>query len=250
MSVIGKNIKKIRKIKGWNQHQFAENVGLKRSSISAYEEGRAKPKIETISMIANKFGISIDQFITHELTIDEILHVNTEKYAIDQPEKYLHEKTNIPFVENEAIYDFINKKGDRMYLKGLPVVTFPFKTPGFNVAVKISEKFGIEDKQFKQGDVLLCEIVSKNKLERNKTYLICEKKRIVISDLRFLQKDGYLDETIYYKPDELITGNIELILQINGVISLNMLHKDNLEKRINKLEGIIEKMNKYLGTGE
>ena len=40
MSYIGKNIKKLRSVKGLSQAKFAELFDIKRASIGAYEEGR------------------------------------------------------------------------------------------------------------------------------------------------------------------------------------------------------------------
>ena len=48
MSYIGKNIKKIRSVKKLSQSAFADIFGLKRTSIGAYEEGRAEPKIDKV----------------------------------------------------------------------------------------------------------------------------------------------------------------------------------------------------------
>ncbi len=74
MSNIGKNIRKIRSVKNLNQTQFAELFDLKRASIGAYEEGRAEPKIATLSQIANYFGISVDDLLNKELSVNDLYH--------------------------------------------------------------------------------------------------------------------------------------------------------------------------------
>ena len=45
---LDKTLKSMRKLKNWTQQQLADRVGLKRSVIGAYEEGRAEPKIESL----------------------------------------------------------------------------------------------------------------------------------------------------------------------------------------------------------
>ena len=57
MSLIGKNIKKIRMVKKMSQLEFARLFNVARPSVGAYEEGRAEPKIDTVILIANEFGI-------------------------------------------------------------------------------------------------------------------------------------------------------------------------------------------------
>ena len=72
MSFIGKNIKKIRTVKGLNQTDFGKMFNLTRGSIGSYEEGRAEPKIETLKEIAKKFSITLDSIITTELTVNQL----------------------------------------------------------------------------------------------------------------------------------------------------------------------------------
>lgn len=72
MSLIGKNIRKIRSVKGLSQTAFAEMFELTRASVGAYEEGRAEPKLSTIITIANSFGISLDLLVKKELTVNEL----------------------------------------------------------------------------------------------------------------------------------------------------------------------------------
>lgn len=79
MSYVGKNIKKIRSVKNLNQTQFAEIFDLKRASIGAYEEGRAEPKIATLTEIAKKFGISVDELLNKELSVNDLFHFDIFK---------------------------------------------------------------------------------------------------------------------------------------------------------------------------
>lgn len=69
---IGKNIKKIRNIKGFNQEEFGALFELSRATVGAYEEERALPKIETLLQIANYIGVTIDQLINTHLTVNQI----------------------------------------------------------------------------------------------------------------------------------------------------------------------------------
>ncbi len=108
MSYFGRNIRKIRNAKNISQTEFAKIFNLKRSSIGAYEEGRAEAKIDTIIAIADYFEISIDSLLVKELTLNEIFHLskriklmseklNTEDKDISQ--KKLIEKNNIGIEE-------------------------------------------------------------------------------------------------------------------------------------------------------
>ena len=76
MSYFGKNIRKIRSLKSLSQQAFAELFELKRGTLGAYEEGRSEPKLETLIKIANYFSIPIDDLLTTELTVNNLLKFN------------------------------------------------------------------------------------------------------------------------------------------------------------------------------
>lgn len=79
MSIIGDNIKRIRKSKGLTQEQLGEKCEPKMadSAIRRYESGNSIPKLETVKKIAK--ALEIDEFLllqdydsrpTHEIIED------------------------------------------------------------------------------------------------------------------------------------------------------------------------------------
>lgn len=72
----GKNIKKIRAIKKLSQARFAELFDLTRSSVSAYEEERAEPKLDVIIKIAEYFNLTVDKLVNSEITVNEFYRFN------------------------------------------------------------------------------------------------------------------------------------------------------------------------------
>jgi transcriptional regulator with XRE-family HTH domain len=72
MSLFGKNIKKIRSVRGLTQAQLADSIDVSRGVISSYEEGRAEPKIETIIKTAEVFNLTIDQLLKVNLTVNQL----------------------------------------------------------------------------------------------------------------------------------------------------------------------------------
>lgn len=67
MSVVSNNIKSLRKKHQYTQEQFAEKLGIKRSLLGAYEEARAKPRVEILLKAADVFGISVDDLVGKDL---------------------------------------------------------------------------------------------------------------------------------------------------------------------------------------
>lgn len=103
MTKIGANIKKIRTTKGLSQQAFAELFSLTRGNISSYEENRAEPRIETLVQIANYFCIPLNQFITQNLSINEILKFNGDKLIENENHIINLQLHEIPFI-NDNIY--------------------------------------------------------------------------------------------------------------------------------------------------
>jgi transcriptional regulator with XRE-family HTH domain len=52
-----KNLRKVRSIKGWTQEEAAKRMGIKRSTLGAYEEDRSTPHIDDLDSILSVYGI-------------------------------------------------------------------------------------------------------------------------------------------------------------------------------------------------
>ncbi|MEX2597447.1 MAG: helix-turn-helix transcriptional regulator, partial [Salibacteraceae bacterium] len=63
MHFIPENLRHIRKQRKWTQDQFARHLGVKRSMIGAYEEGRADPRISFLLLVCQKFDLSMDDLV-------------------------------------------------------------------------------------------------------------------------------------------------------------------------------------------
>ncbi|WP_194778464.1 helix-turn-helix domain-containing protein [Pararhodonellum marinum] len=87
MSKYGKNIKKIRSVRGLTQAQLAEMLEVSRGVISSYEEGRAEPKIETILKTAEVFHLSTDILLSSNVTVNQLSGFNLPDLLGNQEEK-------------------------------------------------------------------------------------------------------------------------------------------------------------------
>ena len=66
MANIAVNIKRLRLQKGITQEAFAKSVNVSRQAISSWETGRTQPDIEMLGVLADSFGISIEELIYGE----------------------------------------------------------------------------------------------------------------------------------------------------------------------------------------
>ena len=63
MHSIAKNIKMIRKEKGWSQQQMADFLFVTRQTVSNWENGRALPDLETIEQISQKLDVTSEYLL-------------------------------------------------------------------------------------------------------------------------------------------------------------------------------------------
>ncbi len=67
MSLVANNIKYLRRMNGLTQEQFARRIGIKRSLLGAYEEGRANPNLDNLMNIAKIFGTTVDNLLKNDI---------------------------------------------------------------------------------------------------------------------------------------------------------------------------------------
>jgi transcriptional regulator with XRE-family HTH domain len=60
MNVIGNNVRRLRKLHGLNQVEFANMVEVSQGSLSDIESGKSKPAVETVISIHERFGCSLE----------------------------------------------------------------------------------------------------------------------------------------------------------------------------------------------
>jgi transcriptional regulator with XRE-family HTH domain len=68
MTLISKNIRHLRSLKGITQEVLADDLSVTRSRISSYEEGRSAPTIDTLIQLSNYFKLPIDILLRNDLT--------------------------------------------------------------------------------------------------------------------------------------------------------------------------------------
>ena len=60
------NLIELRKLNNLSQEDIAEKIGVSRQTLSKYETGESLPDIERCKMLADLFGVSMDDLISYE----------------------------------------------------------------------------------------------------------------------------------------------------------------------------------------
>lgn len=122
--MFGKNIKKIRSVKGLSQQAFADLFGLKRGTLAAYEEGRSNPRVETVIKIAAHFQLETDDLLKNELTVNKLLQFN-DNLTTQANTLPVQQFATIPCIVQAAESEFIRLQGSSPACKRLPTLQLP-----------------------------------------------------------------------------------------------------------------------------
>lgn len=60
------NLIEMRKYRNWSQEELAEKIGVSRQTLSKYETGESLPDIEKCRLLADLFGVTVDDLIRYE----------------------------------------------------------------------------------------------------------------------------------------------------------------------------------------
>lgn len=129
MSFLPSNIKFLRKEKGLTQAQLADKLGLNRSVIGAYEEGRADPRVKTLINICHYFGKSSEEMLNLDLSQgdQQKTYVKGEQLRI-LPVTVNKEtdRESVPLVPIKAAAGYLDGYGDVDYIESLTQFDLPF----------------------------------------------------------------------------------------------------------------------------
>lgn len=138
---LSKNLKYLRERNNrQTQESLADALGITRSAISSYEDGRAEPKLMLIDKIAQYFQVSLDQLLNVDLArmSDEEINKQKEisKYTTAHNMRILaitldkENNENIELVPERARAGYSQGYSDPEYLSSLPRYQLPFLPKG------------------------------------------------------------------------------------------------------------------------
>jgi transcriptional regulator with XRE-family HTH domain len=126
---VNENIRFLRKKRGWTQEMFSKKIGIKRSLVGAYEEGRSDPRLNNLLKICDTFNISLDNILKKDVSI---LSEKNYKKNENQGVKVLSITVdnsgdeNIELINQKASAGYLNSYSDFEFIEQLPKFQLPF----------------------------------------------------------------------------------------------------------------------------
>lgn len=238
MQAINKNIKKLRKIKGLSQSDFAALFDLSRANIGSYEEGRAQPKIDTVTKIANYFSISLDDFVNKELTVNDLSgFYELKENEIQTLSSRKNQISTIPYVNHNQLRKYLSlgKSSAQLSVPSEHRADIALKHAGHHLE-------GIDG--ISEGDVLLLKRVKSTEIQHGFIHAFWKNDKMIVGicfldgktiELRGIQKDSILDA--------LPMESVGKVWRLQSVISSKQRNYEYilLNNRMTELEDTLKK---------
>jgi transcriptional regulator with XRE-family HTH domain len=250
-TILGLNIKHLRKKRKLTQDQLADKIGVNRAMIGSYEENRAIPKLSALRVISHYFGVSIDDLVNIDLSNHEKKEKSSQ--GIDVKGKSLRVLSTIVDRDNEELITFVPIKASAGYTKGYGDPDFMEKLPRFSLPfAELSKErtyraFQINGNSMDpipSGSYIICEYLQNwDEIKDGKTYVVVTlDDGLVYKRLYKHENDSLLlkSDNPKYSPYTISSNTVSEIWKALGYMSFSLPEPD--EMNLGKLTAMVYKM--------
>ena len=248
MSQANKNLKYLRKLRGWTQEEFAQKLRIKRSLLGAYEEERAEPRIDILEAVADMFKLTLDDLLRRDVSDNKTSYLSKRR-----AQKLVNGRVDIPFVPVKAAAGYLAGYSDPEFIDELNTFTLPMLSGGDYRAFEI---VGDSMMPTPSGSVIVGERVQNlDDIKSNNTYVVVSKtdgivyKRILKNN-RQKNKFTLVSDNPAYQPYNVSTDEILEVWQAQMVISrANTQHRwdvNNLANLVSNLQQQVSVLKKRI----
>jgi transcriptional regulator with XRE-family HTH domain len=244
MSIANKNLKYLRKLRGWTQEEFAQKLRIKRSLLGAYEEERAEPRIDILEVVADMFKLTLDDLLRKDVSDTKANYI-----AKRRAQKIMaNGRVDIPFVPVKAAAGYLSGYADPEFVDELNTFTLPMLAGGDYRAFEI---VGDSMMPTPSGSVIVGErIQNLDEVKTNQTYIVISKtdgivyKRIMRNN-RQKNKLTFVSDNPTYQPYVVNAEDILEVWQAQMIIS-----KANTQQRwdVNQLAGLVNNLQQQVSV--
>lgn len=237
MSIAGKNLKYLRKLRGWTQEEFAAKLRIKRSLLGAYEEERAEPRIDVLEIVGDLFKLTLDELLRKELSDAKGSYLSKRR-----AQKMAAASNDIQLVPVKAAAGYLAGYGDPEFLDELNTFTLPMLAPGNYRAFEI---VGDSMLPTPSGSVIVGEkIEDLEEVKSNQTYVVVSRnegivyKRIMKNN-KSKNKLTLVSDNTSYQPYNVNADDVIEVWKAQMIIS-----KANTQQRwdVNQLASLVSNL--------
>jgi transcriptional regulator with XRE-family HTH domain len=243
MSVANKNLKYLRKLRGWTQEEFAQKLRIKRSLLGAYEEERADPRLDVLEVVADMFKLSLDELLRKDVSEAKGSYISKRR-----AQKMVSGRADIPFVPVKAAAGYLAGFADPEFIDELNTFTLPMLSGGDYRAFEI---IGDSMMPTPSGSVIVGEKVEKlDDIKSNNTYVVVSKTdgivyKRMLKNNRVKNKYTLVSDNPAYQPYTVGAEDILEVWQAQMILS-----KANQQQRwdVNQLAGLVNDLQQQVSS--
>jgi transcriptional regulator with XRE-family HTH domain len=243
MAFSNKNLKYLRKLRGWTQEEFANKLRIKRSLLGAYEEERADPRIEVLEIVADMFKLSLDDLLRKDLSESKASYISKRRAL-----KLASNRGEITFVPVKAAAGYLAGYADPEFIDELNTFTLPMLAGGDYRAFEI---VGDSMMPTPSGSVIVGEkIDSLDDVKTNNTYIVVSKTdgivyKRVMKNNRQKNKYTLISDNPAYQPYNVSAEDIVEVWQAQMIIS-----KANTQQRwdVNQIASLVSNLQQQVSV--
>lgn len=243
MSTAGKNLKYLRRLRGWTQEEFANRLHIKRSLLGAYEEERADPRIDVLEIAGDIFKLTLDELLLKDLSDSKGNYL-----AKRRAQKMAAGTNEIQFVPVKAAAGYLAGYADPEFIDELNTFTLPMLAPGQYRAFEI---VGDSMLPTPSGSVIVGEKVENlDDIKTNQTYIVVSRNegivyKRVMKNAKLKNKMTMISDNTAYQPYNVSMEDIMEVWKAQMILS-----RANVQQRwdVNQLAGLVGTLQEQVNT--
>lgn len=249
MSNAGKNLRYLRKLRGWTQEEFANKLGIKRSLVGAYEEERADPRLDVLQVVSEIFKLTLDELLTKELGNQSGTYLAKRR----QMKMMSAERNLIHFVPVKAAAGYLANYADSEFIDELNTFTLPMLSGGNYRAFEI---IGDSMLPTPSGSIIVCEkIEDLNDVKNDQPYIVVSRNEGIVykrveKNNRYKNKLTLVSDNPQYQPYQINTEDVAELWHAQMVISKVSQQQrwdmNSLASMVNNLQSQVSTLKKKL----
>lgn len=227
LAKLNENIKFLRKKFGYTQETFAQAIGIKRSLVGAYEEGRADPRLHNLLSMSELFNVSVDTLISKDVAdlSDDELYMSGDGAKILSITVDSEDRENIELIPQKASAGYLNGYADPGFIEDLPKFRLPMLPS--NATYRAFEISGDSMLPLEPGTVIIGQYIDHvREIKNGKTYVLLSKDEGVVYKrvFNYVDENGMLflvSDNKSYSPYQVDAKNIIEVWEAKAFISIN-----------------------------
>jgi len=251
---VNENIRFLRKKKGWTQEKFSKKIGIKRSLVGAYEEGRSDPRLNNLLKMCEVFQISLDNILKNDVSkLMDSQYLNSDSQDVKVLSITVDKlgEENIELINQKASAGYLNSYSDFEFIQNLPKFQLPFLN--FSGTHRAFEIKGDSMLPLTSGSIVIGKYIEDiGFVKDGKTYVLLTKEDgIVYKRVELLDNSiKLISDNKEYEPYHIANLDILEIWEAIAFFSLDFPNPNNeysnIKSHINNLYANIDDLKKKL----